>query len=83
MSSDAHPPRQAEVPEVTWQPETQKRDHYIVVEENGMDAIPDACRIVVKDSTLVIRLSSQMHSLSKDLPWKFLTVQKHTGPVKQ
>jgi hypothetical protein len=72
-----------EVPEVTYQPETKKRDHDIVVQENGMDTIPDACQIVVKDSTLVTRLSSQMHSLSKDLPWQFLTVQKHIGPVRQ
>lgn len=45
-----------------------KRDHNVVGQENGMDTIPDACQIEVKDLILVIRLSSQKHSLSKDLP---------------
>lgn len=58
------PPRQRWKYQKLHGSQRQKRDHDIAMQEN----VPDACQIVVKDSTLVIRLSSQMHSLSKDLP---------------
>lgn len=49
-------------PKPTWNqipcnahPHQDKNDHEILGQEDGIDTIPDACQIMVKDSTLVIR----------------------------